>query len=127
MAKGISIAARKAKGRQLQQTVRDAVLALDPALVLNDDVRSTPMGSGGADLMLSTVAKKVFPYAVECKNSEKATVWAAYEQALAHAKLDPTLQPVAVMKRNHGPTLAIVSFEHFMALLTQLKAKKNDD
>jgi hypothetical protein len=52
----ISTASAKSKGRKLQQTVRDAVLAQYPDLT-EDDVRSCPMGSNGEDIQLSTAAK----------------------------------------------------------------------
>ena len=72
----------KAKGRKLQQWVRDLILEtwneLEP-----DDVRSTSMGAGGEDLQLSPAARRKFGYSVECKNVEKLNVWSAYEQAEA--------------------------------------------
>ena len=56
----------KAKGRKLQQVVRDGVLKRFPSLE-PDDVRSTSMGAGGEDVQLSPVARRLFPYQVECK------------------------------------------------------------
>ena len=52
----ISTSAAKAKGRNLQKKVRDAVLEKYP-MVTEDDVRSCPMGSNGEDIQLSTAAK----------------------------------------------------------------------
>ena len=69
----------KAKGRKFQQQVRDAVLATFPELQ-EDDVRSTPMGCTGSDLMLSPKAKSVFNYDVECKNQEKISIWECLKQ-----------------------------------------------
>ena len=64
----------KAKGRRLQQKVRDLLLEtfteLEP-----DDIRSTSMGVSGEDLQLSPAARKLIPFAIECKNQEKLNVW----------------------------------------------------
>jgi len=68
-----TIQSRKSKGRRLQQFVRDMILEnfdhLEP-----DDVRSTSMGAGGEDVLLSPAARKVFPFSVECKNVEKISL-----------------------------------------------------
>ncbi len=49
----------KAKGRRLQQTVRDKILSLFPTLELDVDVRSAIMGETGEDIKLS---KKAFGF-----------------------------------------------------------------
>lgn len=108
----------KAKGRKLQQMVRDLLLEtftdLEP-----DDVRSTSMGAGGEDLQLSPAARRKFPYSVECKNVEKLNVWGAYEQAEANSgKHDPLL----IMKKNRKNPLVVLDLETFIAIL-----KENDD
>ena len=66
----------KAKGRRLQQWVRD--LLIEKLNVHPEDVESRSMGAGGEDLI---VAREKFPYSVECKNQEKVNVWDAYSQA----------------------------------------------
>lgn len=104
----------KAKGRRLQQKVRDSVqlaLKLTP-----DDVRSTPMGSQGSDLLLSPVALKKFPYRPEIKCVEKLSIWEALEQAKAHAKPDG-LYPLLVISRNHDDVYAVITLEDLLFLL----------
>ena len=80
----------KAKGRKLQQWVRDLILEtwneLEP-----DDVRSTSMGAGGEDLQLSPAARRKFGYSVECKNVEKLNVWGA-EQAITTTRASPSYE-----------------------------------
>ena len=103
----------KAKGRKLQQMVRDLILEtfseLEP-----DDVRSTSMGAGGEDLQLSPAARKKFPYSVECKNVEKLNVWGAYEQAAANSGKH---EPLLVMKKNRKKPLVVLDLEAFIELL----------
>lgn len=56
----------KAKGRKLQQHVRDVLLEAFPTLE-PDDVKSTSMGAQGEDVQLSPAARKLMPIAVETK------------------------------------------------------------
>lgn len=104
----------KAKGRRLQQWVRARILAtfldLQP-----DDVRSTSMGASGEDLLLSPAARARFPYAVECKNTERLNVWNAIAQAEANAAEGST--PLVVFTRNRAKTYAVLEFDHLLEVL----------
>ena len=62
------IKSRKAKGRKLQNWVRDSLRGLFPTLT-DDDIRVAIMGESGADVKLSAKALKLFPYDIECKNT----------------------------------------------------------
>lgn len=106
----------KAKGRRLQQAVRDGILKRFPTLE-PDDVRSTSMGAGGEDVQLSPAARKVFPYQVECKNLASIAIYKHYEQASGHNNHEPLL----VVKQNRSKPLAIVDLDHFLDLLTRCK------
>ena len=106
----------KAKGRRLQQAVRDGILKRFPMLE-PDDVRSTSMGAGGEDVQLSPAARKVFPYQVECKNLASIAIYKHYEQASGHNNHEPLL----VVKQNRSKPLAIVDLDHFLDLLTRCK------
>lgn len=101
----------KAKGRKLQQTVRDAVIKAFPGLT-DRDVRSTGMGQAGDDLQLSEKAFSFFPYAVECKNLAKVVVYKWFEQRIP--KEGNTL---LVVKANQKEPLAIITLAHFMELV----------
>lgn len=103
----------KAKGRKLQQAVRDAILQRFPDLE-PDDVRSTSMGAGGEDVQLSPKARKLFPYSVECKNLAKIAVYNYYQQAETNCGKH---EPLVVIKQNRCRPLAVVDLEHFMKLV----------
>jgi hypothetical protein len=102
----------KAKGRRLQQLVRDLILKTFPSLG-KDDVRSTSMGAGGEDVQLSTAARKFVPYQIECKNKARSQVHTWYEQATEHGDHEPLL----IVKQDHNIVLAVVSLDHFMELI----------
>jgi len=103
----------KAKGRKFQQWVRDLILLTFPQLE-PDDVRSTGMGQSGEDIQLSPAAKKLVPWAIECKCQEKLSIWASWEQATANAG---KMHPVLFFTRNRSPKLAVVEAEYLMELL----------
>ena len=67
----------KAKGRKLQQWVRDQII--EQLEVHPEDIESRSMGAGGEDLIMARAARQKFPFSVECKNVEKLNVWEAYE------------------------------------------------
>lgn len=99
----------KAKGRNLQKWVAtkllDAAKALEP-----DDVKSTSMGAGGEDVMMSPAARRVFPWQIECKNHARIAVYDFYNQACSHG----THEPVVFIKQNQCKPLAIVDAEYFI-------------
>ena len=65
----------KAKGRRLQQWVRNQLIEqLD---VHPEDIESRSMGAGGEDLIMARAARQKFPYSIECKNVEKLNIWEA--------------------------------------------------
>jgi hypothetical protein len=104
----------KAKGRRLQQEVRDAVLAYFPELE-PDDVRSTSMGASGVDLLLSPAARRRFPFSVEAKNRESLNIWSALDQAEKSTK--EGTDPLVVFRRNNSRTYAALPFEVLMGLI----------
>lgn len=107
----------KAKGRRLQQWVRDTLLKFAPSLQ-PDDIRSTSMGAGGEDLLLSPAARAVYPFSIECKNQEALNIWSALEQAEGNSEIFdyPGRVPVVVFKRNKSKTYVALDFETFIRL-----------
>lgn len=103
----------KAKGRKLQQTVRDAILATFPDLE-PDDVRSCAMGSQGEDIQLSPAAQRVFPYSVECKR--RAAIALIYD-ALAQAAGQNDRTPIAVVQADRKRPLVVMDLDHFLAIV----------
>jgi hypothetical protein len=112
----ITTASAKAKGRNLQNLVRDKLLELHPALT-SDDVRGCPMGSSGADIQLSQAAKALIPFDVECK--ARAKIGLVYD-ALAQAKRDPERTPLAIIKADRKKPLVVIDLDDFMAILTAI-------
>lgn len=109
----IKTSSAKAKGRRLQQKVQAAILAAYPSLT-EDDVRSCPMGSQGEDLQLSSAAKAAFPFSVEAK--ARAKIALVYD-ALAQAKSQNDLTPLAVIKADRKEPLVVLALDDFMRLL----------
>jgi len=110
----------KAKGRRLQNFVRDALRFMFieqwtklPKLE-EDDIKSQTMGMCGEDIVLSPAAKKIIPYSFECKNVEKLNIWSALEQAEDNCD---GRTPVVVFKRNRSKTYVTLSLEDFLDLL----------
>ena len=101
----------KAKGRRLQQWVRDKLIeALD---VHPEDIESRSMGAGGEDLIMARAAREKFPYSIECKNVEKLNVWDAYSQASENSG---DYEPIVVMKKNGKKPLVVVDAEYFVKI-----------
>ena len=106
-------ASGKAKGRKLQQVVRDRILEAFPTLE-PDDCRSTSMGASGEDIQLSPAARKLFPYSVEAKARASISVYAWYQQAKTNAPKG--MEPLLVIKQNYGKPLVVIDLDSFMEL-----------
>lgn len=99
----------KAKGRRLQQDVRNRLIEeLD---VHPEDIESRSMGASGEDLIMARAAREKFPYSIECKNQEKLNVWNAYTQCDQNAK---HYEPLVIIKKNNFKSLAVVDLDHFI-------------
>ena len=99
----------KAKGRKLQQWVRDQII--EQLEVHPEDIESRSMGAGGEDLIMARDARKKFPFSIECKNVERLNVYEAYDQACANAG---DHQPILFMKKNRKKPLVVVDAEWFI-------------
>lgn len=104
--------AAKAKARRSQHWVRDKLLEMYPELEA-DDVRSTPMGVTGEDIQLSPKARKLFPFAVECKARKSLSVYKDFEQAQKHQKEFPG---ILFLKADRKEPLAVMSADIFFKL-----------
>ena len=101
----------KAKGRRLQQWVRDKLIEMLD--VHPEDIESRSMGAGGEDLIMARAARSKFPHSIECKNVEKLNVWDAYEQAVLNSG---EYEPLLIMKKNGKKPLAVVDAEYLIRL-----------
>ena len=102
---------KKAKGRRLQQWVRD--LLIEKLEVHPEYIESRSMGAGGEDLIMSRSAREKFPYSIECKNQESLNIWKSYEQAQQNSG---NYEPIVVIKRNNVKPLVLVDADYFIEL-----------
>tara|TARA_R110002051_G_scaffold26959_4_gene65130 strand:+ start:306 stop:656 length:351 start_codon:yes stop_codon:yes gene_type:complete len=109
------ISSRKAKGRRLQNWVRDTLLSVFTTLDDND-IMCAIMGETGEDIKLSNPAKKLIPYSFECKNKETFKgIYDIMTQAQSNSKVSDI--PVGVIKMNQFQPLVIVDASHFIKLI----------
>ena len=105
----------KAKGRNLQNLVRDKLRSIFVGKDLEeDDIKSQTMGMGGEDIVLSPAAKREIPYSFECKNTERLNLWKALEQCESNCE---DRNPVLVIKRNRSDVYAVIKFDNFLNLI----------
>jgi hypothetical protein len=98
----------KAKGRRAQQEVRDAILVAFPHLEA-DDVRNTPMGTQGEDILLSPAAREVWPFYTEIKNVEALNIHKAIAQASGKGRM-----PAVVFRKNATPLFIALPLIEFL-------------
>ena len=111
----IKVSSAKAKGRRLQQWVRN-YLHSNLKGIEKDDVTSTPGGVNGPDIGLSPLARKLFPWTVECKSRSSFSVYEALEQA--ERNLIKNTKPIAILKGDRKQPLALLYAEDLLEILT---------
>ena len=107
----------KAKGRRLQDFVRDRLRSMFSSLE-EDDIKAAIMGESGEDIKLSPAARKIIPYSFECKNQERLNIWSSLEQAEENSN-DRT--PILVFRRNRSKTYVAIEVDSFLNLIQQEK------
>ena len=95
----------KAKGRRLQNLVRDKLREAFPSLH-KDDIQSQTMGMGGEDIVRTPAAKALIPWSFECKNVERLQIWKAIEQCEENNP-DGSIAAVVFKKNRKDPFVAI--------------------
>lgn len=106
---------RKAKGRTLQNFVHNNILLNFPTLE-DGDVKKAIMGESGIDIKLSPHARRIFPYGIECKNTEKINIWSAINQCEDNA-IKEKLTPLLVIKRNRTDPHVVLKWDDFIKLV----------
>ena len=113
----MKIKSAKAKGRNLQNLVRDKLRSIFvdkwtrvPRLEY-DDIKSQTMGMGGEDIILSPIAKKLIPYSFECKNTERLNLWGSLKQCEDNCE---GREPVLIIKRNRSEVYAVLKIDAFL-------------
>lgn len=109
----------KAKGRRLQNFVVERLLEHFSKQLEEGDIMPAIMGESGEDIKRSPLAKKVFPYSIECKNQEKLNIWSALKQSQENCPDDDA--PMMVFTRNRSDIYVALKFEDFLKLI-----KKNN-
>ena len=117
----IKVSSAKAKGRRLQQWVRN-YLHSNLKGIEKDDVTSTPGGVNGPDIGLSPLARKLFPWTVECKSRSSFSIYEALEQA--EKNLIKNTKPIAILKGDRKQPLALLYAEDLLEILTCSMTKK---
>ena len=72
------------------------------------------------DVQLSPSARKIFSFAIECKNQEALNIWKSLEQAEANCE---GLVPLLIFKRNKSKIYATLEISDFLDLLDGNKTK----
>lgn len=102
----------KAKGRRAAMELQQGLLSIAPHLS-PDDIRITPSGCTGEDLLMSPRAREAFPYAIECKNVERINIWEALKQAKSHSD---TYTPLLAFTRNREEMWIAIPLKAFLSL-----------
>ncbi|MEM1973249.1 MAG: hypothetical protein QXN68_00505 [Thermoplasmata archaeon] len=118
----MNIRTKKQKSKRLQEYVVNLILKTYPELT-EDDVRSTYSSVPGPDILLSSRAKQLFPFDVECKNHERINLYKFWEQLKKRSS--GTELPLLVVKSNHKEVLFVMDEKTFIYLLTK-EVQKND-
>jgi len=79
------------------------------------------MGAGGEDVQLSSAARNLVNYCIECKNRAAIAVYKDYEQAKTHG----LVEPLVILKQNLSKPLALVDAEHFFDLVQKVNDLKH--
>ena len=111
----MNVRSNKAKGRKLQNMVRDILRDSFPSLE-EDDIKSQTMGMTGEDIVLSPAARKLIPYSFECKNVERLQFWAAVEQAESNSD---NRAPAVVVKKNRREPYIAIPLNSFIELIKE--------
>ena len=105
----------KAKGRRLQNFVRDMLREIYTPKLHEDDIKSQTMGMTGEDIILTPAARKLIPFSFECKNVERLQMWSAIEQCETN-RVDAS-SPAVVFKKNGKQPYIAIPFSTFCDMI----------
>jgi len=104
---------RQQKARYLQNIVKDKIMKLFN--LTKKDIRTSNTGENGEDVkLLSLTARRVFPYATECKNTQQ---YKSLYHVFKTTNKRNNKEPLLVVKMNRKEPLAVISLEHFFELI----------
>lgn len=104
----------KAKGRKLQNDIREQLLQTFPE-IHPDNIKCSLMSETGEDIKMSYEARQRIPYSFEAKCQEKLNIWDALQQSAENAP--DGITPAVVFKRNYSDTYVAIPFTHFLELI----------
>ena len=105
----------KAKGRRLQDFVRDVFRDIFRNQLEPDDITSRQMGGAGTDIVLTPASKRLIPFDIEAKNQEKFNLNEAMKQAINNTK--PGRIPAVVFSKNQDDVYVSLKFIDLINLL----------
>ena len=116
----MNVKSRKAKGRKLQNLVRDKlrevyVETTKIPKLHEDDIKSQIMGVPGEDIVFSPKAREMIPFSFECKNVEKLNFWLTVEQC--EGNTPEGCSPAIVVKKNKKTPYVAIELDTFIELL----------
>lgn len=112
----------KAKGRRLQDSVRDKFRKMFEDILENDDITSRQMGGAGTDVVLSPAAKKQIIFDVECKNQEKINIAKSLKQAEDNCSEGRI--PALIFTKNRSKVYVAIELDRFLELIYPERYKK---
>ena len=109
-------ASAKNKGRMLQKWACDQVARITGLPCGRDQpIESRGMGQSGCDVRLDELAKKLFPFSIECKNCEKWNVHEWVQQAKEERQIGTDW--LLICKRNNHQPLVIMDAARFFDIM----------
>lgn len=121
----MNTAGRKAKGRDLQNNIRDRFRKIFKVQLEDDDIKSCLMGDSGTDIKFSPAAKRLIPFDIEAKNQKQVSIVPAMQQAEKNSTEGRI--PLLLFKQNRTPIYAVIEFDKLLTLLygTDGREEKN--
>lgn len=114
----ITVRSGKAKGQKLQKLVCEKISETFGIPFDNQDdsceIHSRESGQSGTDVILRGKAAQVFPFDVECKNTEQWNLPSAIEQAKANTK--PGRDWLVVLKKNRVEPIVVLDIDTFFKM-----------
>lgn len=103
----------KAKGKRLQNKVTKLLQEKYSSVLEEGDFKSTTMGEHGMDVQLSPSARKIFPFAIECKNQEAyKKLYKDYNQSSYNS--NDKVEPIVILKINNEKPLVVMDATYFL-------------
>lgn len=115
----IKTSSRKAKGRELQKWVCEKIANIFNIKYNqsddNCDIHSREMGQSGVDVILRGEIYKKFPFDIECKATEKFTIYKDIKQAENNTKENRDW--LLIHKKKHSNPIVIMDWEAFYKII----------